>query len=290
MKNLLMFIFIFYKISSFDEKILNAVNELSNKVSSSSSTSTGTTTETTTTTTSNPFKDKWVSILGGGISTYKGYNINEYTSDNYPTSDVDDVSKTWWHILLTKLGAKLCVNNSVNTQIVVSSKYPEAADNLHRESGKTYINLDGTTETATERIDPDIILIDLGADDYINASTLGEFAVKYVSDDPTPGTFYDKYNYMLNAITNNNYPNAQIYCLDNAYCLKTDVSTNQTEYQQAIRDEARIYGLKCLHVSSLCVHAGNIDTYLVNSKNPKSNMMKMIANQCYNEMMADNCL
>ena len=42
-----MFIFIFYKMSSFDEKILNAVCNIS-----------GTTTTTTTTTTSNPFKGK----------------------------------------------------------------------------------------------------------------------------------------------------------------------------------------------------------------------------------------
>ena len=61
----------------------------------------------------NPFKDKWVSILGDSISTYNGW-VPAGNSYYYPKDDVNDVKKTWWHILLKKLGAKLCVNESWN--------------------------------------------------------------------------------------------------------------------------------------------------------------------------------
>ena len=75
----------------------------------------------------NQFKDKWISILGDSISTFKNYcyvdtddgeaGAHEYygsTSAGHPEGDdVDTVEKTWWHQLLTKLGAKLCVNASV---------------------------------------------------------------------------------------------------------------------------------------------------------------------------------
>ena len=65
--------------NSFNEKILNAVSDIATIVN-------------------NPFKDKWVSILGDSISTYKGY-IPEGNSNYCPNDDVNDVSKTWWHIL-----------------------------------------------------------------------------------------------------------------------------------------------------------------------------------------------
>ena len=60
------------------------------------------------------------------------------------------------------------------------------------------------------------------------------------------------------------------------------------EYSNAICELARIYGVKCLHTSRICVHS---DTYMTSDKiHPKAKMMKMMANQCYIEMMADNCL
>ena len=53
--------------NSFNEKILNAVSDIATIVN-------------------NPFKDKWVSILGDSISTYEGY-IPEGNSSYYPNDD-----------------------------------------------------------------------------------------------------------------------------------------------------------------------------------------------------------
>ena len=136
-------------MSSFDEKILNAVSSIAAAVGT------------------NPFKDKYVSILGDSISTYKGYNPDgqAYTEQ----ADLTDVKKTWWGYLLNKLGAKLCVNNSENGICCCSN---QGAVNLgrhkalHREAGQEYINLDGSKSTFDEVINPDIILVFLGHNDY----------------------------------------------------------------------------------------------------------------------------
>ena len=73
-------------MASIDEKLLNVLSDVSQRVN-------------------NPFKDKWISILGDSISTYEGW-MPEGNAKWYPGGDVNDVSKTWWHILLSKLGAK----------------------------------------------------------------------------------------------------------------------------------------------------------------------------------------
>ena len=57
-----------------------------------------------------------ISVLGDSMSTLYGYsnnvvNPNEH-NEYYPRNDVLSEKDTWWHILLRKLGAKLCVNQS----------------------------------------------------------------------------------------------------------------------------------------------------------------------------------
>ena len=267
-------------MSSFDEKIFNAVSDL-------------------TTLTNNPFKGKWVSILGDSISTYDKYIPSGYTT-YYPTSDVNDVSKTWWHILLTKLGAKLCVNNSNGARSVFNDSTgtditKDELNKLHRVKGQEYINLDGTKETATADIKPDIILVLLGTNDFTDGIKLGELIKNSAGTSNFNTNFYQSYNAMLlNLIVN--YPNAHVYCLETTYnnkfnfLGKNSANNYQSEFNLAIEETARIYGVHCIHTSKLPITQTNKDTYLLSNVHPKAAMMNMIANQCYREMVADNCL
>ena len=284
-----MFIFIFYKMSSFDEKILNAVNDIAEsnqKLIEQSETS-------------NPFKGKWVSIIGDSMSTYQGY-MPEGNTTYYPKDDVDDVNKTWWHILLTKLGAKLCVNESWGDRKVCGSDAQDVKNamggKLHRVKGNTYTNLDGTTETATEDVYPDIILIAVGVNDFLNASTLGDASSSTGVKPNYTTNFYIAYDYMLVQITQIlYYKNAQIYCLNTPYTSKialfgTNTNGNtQLDFNKVIENGAESYGIHFINLFNLCIHDGNASINLIDKIYPKAIMMNKIANQCYNEIMADNC-
>ena len=247
----------------------------------------------------NPFKDKWVSILGDSISTYAGW-IPEGNATKYPFSTCDDVKKTWWWMLLTKLGAKLCVNNSWAGRAVshgssVASSTCNAVNKLHREPGQTYINLDGTTEVATQRQDPDIILIMLGINDFNGNVPAGTPALNsnkvFYEDD-----FAKSYEAMIMNITGSFYMNAKIYCLNVAFaCNKYGFlvanggGSKLFEYRKVIEEVARAYECQVLHLDRLGIHQGNISNYSPDKLHPYTGMMRMIAAQCYSEMMASNC-
>ena len=246
------------------------------------------------------FKGKWVSILGDSISTYEGW----IPSDNatfYPKQDVTDVTKTWWHQLLTRLGAKLCVNQSwsgrrVSDEKSVNSAVRNAVNKLHRETGKSYINLDDTTEVATKRQDPDIILIMLGINDFNNDVPLGELCCNNSpSYDST--NFSKSYETMLMDIIGRNYPLAKVYCLNIAYSsshceflMPNNASNKLIEYRKAIEEAAKEYECNVIHLDRIGITAANIEQFTEDKLHPGLKFMIMIANQCYNEMMASNCL
>ena len=267
---------------SVESKIVNAISDIDERVSV------------------NPFKDKWVSILGDSISTYSGW-VPSGNAAHYPTQDVTDVTKTWWHQLLTKLGAKLCVNESwsgrkVSDTSATASATCNAHNKLHREKGQSYINLDGTKETATERQDPDIILIMLGINDFNGDVPTGEPLLTwnrtYYEDD-----FAKSYEAMLMNVTGYNYKNAKIYCLNIAFAANkygflrnNGGGSKLLEYRKKIEELATSFECQTIHLNRLGVHEGNVTNYASDKLHPNAKMMNMIANQCYNEMNASNCL
>ena len=264
--------------------------QLMNKGDSSSSSSGNVTL------TSNPFKDKWVSILGDDVSTYTWY-IPQGNDTFYPTSDVDSVSKIWWHLLLSKLGAKLCVNDSYTNRTIMGEDERSArkgVENLGRKKGQTYINLDGKTEEATEDVKPDIILVQLGTHDFHVGSELGT-AIKSAQTMSVTTDFYNTL-YSLTVILINLYPNAQIYWLDSTYSNYYNLlgenpkNVYQSDYAWAITENARLFGCNVIHTSRIGVNANNIKDNTTDDKwHPKALMMRKIANQCYHEMTASNC-
>lgn len=271
-------------MNSFNEKILNVVSNIASNG---------------TTNINNPFKDKWVSILGDDVSTYEGY-IPEGNETYYPNGDVDDVSKTWWHQLLTRLGAKLCVNDSWNGRYVCGEDAKDvknACNKLHRVKGQTYTNLDGSTEEATEDIKPDIILIMLGRNDFNDNKTLGEYKVQNFYN--YTSSFYNAYNYMLQNVCGVNYPYAQIYCLEMSYTdIHSFLGSNSNEntiydFNEAIEKEAKMFCKDIIYISRAGITGMNTKKYLIdeypNNTHPNAACMPLIANRCYNEMMANNC-
>lgn len=77
------------------------------------------------------FKGKRISIIGNSRCTYKGF-IPVSNRTFYPKGDVNDVSKTWWWIVLNSIGATLEINNSYSAGRVTNthSTYPNYYDRI----------------------------------------------------------------------------------------------------------------------------------------------------------------
>ena len=176
----------------------SSVSSLDNAVKALQSSSSGSTSS------NSPFKGKWISILGDDLSTFTGYTLEETFDETdaiYPSNTtVDTVDKTWWHILLTKLGAKLCVNDSWKNRILCSDNEEDETNTndamyrLSRKKDKEYINLDGTKAKAEAQQEPDVILVLLGNLDF----DIGKNALGTIDDDTDKILGSDFYHSCLN--------------------------------------------------------------------------------------------
>ena len=262
-------------MSSFDEKILSIVNSMSASIPT------------------NPFKNKWISILGDAMSTYEGWQTT--SGFNYPFDTVNDVSKTWWHQLLTKLEANLCVNYSTNDHYLNRYCTDEGCANikLHREEGTEYMNLNGTKVMAPFRQDPDVILVSLGTEDFEEGRNLGETYANPYSE--VEETFIGGYIKMLYTILKN-YPNAKVYCLTPAQYGRNRKGFGPNgsgkfffEFVETVERIARMFSLPCIHADEAGYNNVITGDYITRVTDhfgvPQANAMEMIANKCYKELM-----
>ena len=112
-------------------------------------------------------ENMYISFLGDSITTYAGY-IPDGFATYYPTPgcDVDSVEKTWWHQVVAKTGYKLLVNNSYSgTQVSGGTNFGNSYDRLK------YLSKDG--------IDPDIIVIHMGTNDFTHGVNVTKFKSAY---------------------------------------------------------------------------------------------------------------
>ena len=276
-------------MSSFDEKILKAVKSLSGDD------------------TTNPYEGKWVSILGDFCSTFEGYVVDGMTATHH--EGFDSVTDVWWGQLISKLGAKLCVNASTSgmkasgTDNVNSAANVRWGTKLHREAGKEYINLDGSKSTSDENINPDIIFVYLGSQDYRNNFLLGDYSDDvYKSTIPDASTITDStdlsttYQIILNDIMIT-YPNATIYCISPQTYQKTGtypfVNTATTpwsipEFEELVRKLCSKFGARQIALSHYGIRGidqmiGD-DGVLSDALHLTLDAHKMIAKAIYNKM------
>ena len=236
-------------MNTFDEKILNVVKNIS-------------------TAGKNPLSGKWVSILGDSLSTFEGWSydtngVNDHYGPNAVGTvgygnDVIDVKDTWWHKLLTSSGAKLCVNNSVGASrvtvrddIVTDAIARVNRDELIRKVGKTYINLDGTREVATEEIIPDVVIIFMGTNDYMGkiASGRPEGGINGTNFDTLEtGTFAQAYFDLLTAIVTK-LGKADVYlmyplCAGDVFVKNGSIYAD--DYYTVIDELAKVYTMRVI--------------------------------------------
>ncbi len=187
---------------------------------------------------------KNVSILGDSISTFKGItdngNLNNTITSEYLARyarktdtdsslvKLDSENDTWWMQAINRLDMNLLVNNSWRgTKVLdsgIRSGYGIRSQNLHDD---TLANNPGGVA-----VDPDIIFVHMGTNDYLQSVTPGTFdpsAMSYIQENAdgsftysTPANFAQAYAIMLHKM-HKRYPNADIFCFTLApISYKTD--------------------------------------------------------------------
>lgn len=150
---------------------------------------------------------KSVSVLGDSYSTFEGYmtpSTNElwYYAKPGSSTDVNDVSQTWWHRVIKDCGFRLCVNNS----------YSGSTIGYHGYSGNDYSQRSFITRMNNLGC-PDIIFIFGGTNDSWSGAPVGEYKYDNLQKDDF-FSFRPALAFLLKSMTDR-YLNTDIYFLIN---------------------------------------------------------------------------
>ncbi|MBQ6231698.1 MAG: SGNH/GDSL hydrolase family protein [Eubacterium sp.] len=194
-----------------------------------------------------------ISILGDSISTFLGYNPPEYSYYYHRgLYGIMDQNDTWWGRFIDLCNGQLVMNESWSgsrvTCIPNSGRMFPSACSKERTS-----NLHFGTES------PDIILIYMGVNDWMNGATLKSGSIKQFSGFPEL-VFETAYRLMLKRVRNN-YPFAEVCCISiNPAYIPTDRSfvfpecvngCGYMEYNDVIRAEAELAGARFINAASM---------------------------------------
>ena len=155
----------------------------------------------------NKFFGKRVSILGDSISTFEGYNPRGYAlfycGEKCERTHVREYKDTWWGKVIDFLGGELLVNNSWSGSRV--TKLPDK-DKLFPSGCSD----ERTSSLHINEVTPDVILVNLGTNDWARGVTPC-VADHFLGKDDYTDVFEDAYGLMLSKLRAN-YPNAEICC------------------------------------------------------------------------------
>lgn len=205
---------------------------------------------------SNKYYKKHFSILGDSISTLAGYNPKGYKvfyeNDICEKSGVKEIRHTWWGKLIDFLGGELLVNNSWSGSRITKLSYdgnafpsgcaPERTCGLH--IGNTM---------------PDVIIVNMGVNDWANAVKLYETHTDGANGLPDLLSFDSAYKTVLSELKQN-YPQAEVWCCT---LCKSFMSSNPNfvfpcsyagihidKYNEIIRTAAQNEGCKIIDIAS----------------------------------------
>lgn len=185
---------------------------------------------------------KAVSILGDSYSTYEGYvtpETNEmwyYAQGERGRTDVLDVKQTWWHLLISRQGWKLCQNNSYSGSTI--SYYGYSGNDYSKRSFLTRMDNLGC---------PDIIFIFGATNDSWAGAPIGDYQYENLSK-ANFWTFRPAMARMLEWMTNR-YIGVDIYFLLN--------DGLRQEINESIRTICQHYGVACIELHDIDKQSGH---------------------------------
>ena len=171
------------------------------------------------------YKGKRISIIGNSRCTYKG-EIPASNRSFYPRGDINDVTKTWWWIVIDSINATLEVNNSYSAGRITNSHptYP----NYQSRIGKLG--------------NPDIIFLWGGVNDQNNGIPVGDINFDLSDEELDSSKFATAFIKLIRSMKTL-YANAQIIVF-----IETDLNA---EYTNTLHQIASYYNLKTIDLTHL---------------------------------------
>ena len=234
-----------------------------------------------------PWQGLKVSVLGDSISTYPNHipsgNACYYNTGNHPS--VSSVNSMWWKQLCDLTGATPLVieawsgsccaeynsaansGNSAATAAVDNSR----CKNLHTGSGSGVVN-------------PDIIIVALGCNDYFYNVPLGSWDGHTALDSTDTKTWRGAYANMLIKI-HEQYPDALVLCFSPWFCVRgwnghnipsatVNINGNGNTYQDyedAMREICELMGCVYIDVNNFGFTRQNYGLYFADDINAQTN-------------------
>lgn len=195
------------------------------------------------------FEGKVVSILGDSISTFEGYipvadGHNLTHRKRYPQANLlTDVELTWWHRLITNLGAKLGINDSWAGSRVHNSASSNSGDYGPDACMASITRITNLGANGT----PDIILFYGGTNDAGGGVTLGTFdsTANHTTVDLTSTTwssFADAYKTAIMRLQYY-YPDAKVICLLPMWTTSYYTVANMDKYGEVVKEICDYFGV-----------------------------------------------
>ena len=234
-----------------------------------------------------PWQGLKVSVLGDSISTYPNHipsgNACYYNTGNHPS--ISSVNSMWWKQLCDLTGATPLVieawsgsccaeynsaansGNSAATAAVDNSR----CKNLHTGSGSGVVN-------------PDIIIVALGCNDYFYNVPLGSWDGHATLNSTDTKTWRGAYANMLIKI-HEQYPDALVLCFSPWFCVRgwnghnipsatVNINGNGNTYQDyedAMREICELMGCVYIDVNNFGFTRQNYGLYFADDINAQTN-------------------
>ncbi len=234
------------------------------------------------------YKDKYLSVLGDSISTFKGISNDSslglgknavfYTGSNSGVSSAND---TYWMKTINALGMKLCVNNSWSGGYLTKHKPNVGAEN---DSDGTVSNaMVRCTALHTSTNTPDVIFIMIGINDFIASISEGTFSDSSTSfsTDNSATTIREAWANVLHNVCTA-YPKAEVYLATYPQAV-TDVGTSKgvklEKYRDIVREIAELFGVKVIELAQCGIKTQNASLYLPDDLHPNAAGHSLMANE-----------
>ncbi len=203
-------------------------------------------------------ENMYISFLGDSITTFQGY-IPDGFATYYPTAgcDVDSVEKTWWYQVVQKTGYKLLVNNSYSgTQVSGGTNYGNSYDRLK------YLSKDG--------IDPDIVIIHMGTNDFTHGVNVTKFKSSYSA--------------MIDKIREE-YDDVEIYIINLPYNkYATSFISPREKYNVALQEISEEKNVELIDITE-GINKYNVHEYMFAGAHPSYKGMTYMANIIWKKVL-----